>query len=401
MKVWLILGGFAAGALLIIGALRATSPTLGQTPDRVSEVRTSLESPEAASNSPSIPNELSSGIVPPDESRVADKAGLLERLRQDDEQRDRARELLTKLFENDPASAAQFVAALHEPLRTQMSAALASMWVENDPQSSVEWAKNLPVSPARTHALLSLCADWAEVDPGNAFSFVLSSSAVDFPIGSGATSTKATDVRSQMLFIIGSRWADQHSGEAIKLSQSVEGSDRDSLVGGIASTLAESSPSNAATLVASMSPGSQQNDAALTVLLEWGRTDPRAAANWLKLFPSGEFRDKAILNLTGILTEQEPDFAKTVLLDWPTPDERARAIRHYLDQILGDDASRGATMLAGLDGSLFLEETERVAQHWLMQEPFVAVQWLGETSLDDSSKLRLLSAPGLVIPSPF
>jgi hypothetical protein len=58
-------------------------------------------------------------------------------------------------------------------------------------------------------------------------------------------------------------------------------------------------------------------------------------------------------------------------------------------------------MLAGLDGSLFLEETERVAQHWLMQEPSVAVQWLAETGLDDSTKVRLLSAPGLAIPSPF
>jgi hypothetical protein len=96
-----------------------------------------------------------------------------------------------------------------------------------------------------------------------------------------------------------SKWAVQNSAEAIKSwSQSIDGSDRDSLVGGIASTMADSSPSDAATLVASMSPGSQQNDAALSVLLEWGRSDPKAAANWLKLFPSGEFRDKAMLDLT-------------------------------------------------------------------------------------------------------
>jgi hypothetical protein len=101
MKIWLILGGLAAGVLLLIGALRATSLTSGQTPDRISEVHTSSENYAAASSRLSTPNELSPGIVPPDESSVADKAALLERLPEGDEQRDRARELLTKLFEFD------------------------------------------------------------------------------------------------------------------------------------------------------------------------------------------------------------------------------------------------------------------------------------------------------------
>jgi hypothetical protein len=401
MRVWLILGGFAAGALLIIGALRATSPTSGQTPDRAPEVLTSSENPEAASSSHSTVNELSSRFVPADEFSVAAKAALVEGLPEGDEQRDRVRELLTKLFENDPASAADLVAALHEPLRTQMAAALASMWVEKDPGSAVQWATNLAASPTRTHALLSLCADWAAVDPENAAKFVINSYATDFPIGGGVGSDGASDVRSQMLFIIGSRWAARNSDEAIKSLSQSEGSDRDSLVGGIASAMGDSSPAGAATLVASMTPGSQQNDAAITVLLEWGRSDPQAAANWLKLFPPGEFRDKAMLNLTAALTEQQPDFAKAILLDWPAADERARAIRHYLDQTLGNDASRGAAMLGGLDGPLFLEETERVAQHWLMQDPPVAFQWVVGTGLDDSTRVRLLSAPGLAIPSPF
>lgn len=410
MKLWLILGGVTAGVVLMFGALRA-KPTLAsrQTSQRVSEIQPSPENHWAASPNLYTANEVSPGVVPSDESSISAKAAFLEELPEGDQQRDLARELLTKLFENDPASATELVAALHEPLRTQIAAALASMWVEKDPGNAVQWATNLAPSSARTHALLSLCGDWAAVDPQNAANFVMNSPAAEFPIGGSLTSTGAfpsnalaIDVRSQMLFIIGSRWAVQNSGEAIKsLSQSIGGSDRDSLIAGIASTLADSSPSDAATLVASVTPGSQQNDAALTVLLEWGRSDPEAAANWLKLFPSGEFRDKAIQSLTATLAQREPDSVKSVLLDWPEAAERARAIRYYLNETLDADASRGATMLAGLeDGSLFLEETERVAQHWLMQDPPVAWQWLAGTGLDDLTKVRLVSAPGLAI-SPF
>jgi hypothetical protein len=410
MKVWLYLIAVTAGVLLMFCALRA-KPTLGssQTSQRVSEIQPSSEKREAASPNLSTPNEVLPGVFPSDESSMASKAAFLEGLVDGDQQRDLARELLTKLFENDPASATEFVAALHEPLNMQMAAALASIWGEKDAQSAAEWAKNLPPSPARTHALLSLCVDWAEVDPQSAANFVINTPVADFPTGS-ATSAESTmtnsmpsDVRSQMLFVIGSRWAAKNSSGAIRLvNQSPGGSDRDSLVAGIASTLADSSPSDAATQVASMTPGRQQNDAALTVLFEWGRSDPEAAANWLKLFPLGEFRDQAILSLTATLAQREPDSAKTVLLDWPDAAERARAIRYYLNETLDADASRGASVIVGLgDSSLILEETERVAQHWLMQQPSLALEWLGETDLEDSTKMRLLSAPGLAVPSPF
>ena len=70
-------------------------------------------------------------------------------------------------------------------------------------------------------------------------------------------------------------------------------------------------------------------------------------------------------------------------------DAQARAWREH------DDEGAGLA-----DGALFQEETERVAQHWLMQDPPVALQWLAGTGLDESTKVRLLSAPGLAI-SPF
>jgi hypothetical protein len=80
----------------------------------------------------------------------------------------------------------------------------------------------------------------------------------------------------------------------------------------------------------------------------------------------------------------------------------ARAIRHYLNETLDIEARQGATVLGGLEyGPLFQEQTERVAQHWLMQEPSAALQWLVNTGLDDATRMRLLSAPGLTLPSLF
>jgi hypothetical protein len=411
MKVWLILAAVTAGVLLKFGALRAkTSLASNHKSQGLPDAQPSSEKREAASANLSALNELATGIDSSGDSSVAATVSFLDGLPEGDQQRDLARELLTKLFEKDPTSAAEFVAALHEPLNIQMAAALATLWGEKDARSAAKWAKNLPPSPVRSHALLSLCADWAAADPQSAANFVINSPASDFPIGGGATSSVASpadslasDVHSQMIFIIGNRWVVQNSGEAIKsVGQLPAGPDRDLLIVGITSSLAESSPSDAATLVASMTPGQQQNDAALTVLLEWGRSDPQAAANWLKLFPTGEFRDKAIHNLTVILAEQEPDSAKSVLLDWPDTTERARAIRSYLNETLDTDASRGASVLAGVeDSSLLLEETERVAQHWLMQEPSAALEWLDASGLDGSTRMHLLSAPGLAIQSPF
>jgi hypothetical protein len=400
MKLWLAFVGGTVSVLLVFGLLRSR-PTLArnETPRTLSEAGIEIEKQPAAS-SPDSPTGVSSvGVRQFDESNVAATAALLEQLPESDEQRDRAREFLTKLFENDRASAADFVTALHEPLNLQMAAALASIWARRSPMAAVEWATNLPPSPLRTHALLSLSADWASADPHSAANFLVNSSAADFPTGSDT----ALMVRSQMLFIVGSRWATENSSGALKsVNQLPNGPDRDLLISGITSTLAESSPVDAATLVSSMTPGREQNNAALTVLLEWACSDPQAAANWLRLFPSGEFRDKSILNLSAILTEQEPDSAKTVLLAWPEPAERARAIRHYLNETLDTDASRGAVLLAGFeDSALFLEETERVGQYWLMQEPTAALQWLFDTGLDEASKLRLLSGSGLTIQSPF
>jgi hypothetical protein len=127
----------------------------------------------------------------------------------------------------------------------------------------------------------------------------------------------------------------------------------------------------------------------------WASADPQGAANFLINSSATDFPSRT-------LTEQEPDSAKTVLLDWPETDERARAIRHYLNETLDTDASRGASVLVGFeDSSLLVEESERVAQHWLMQEPSAALRWLADSGLDNSTRMRLLSAPGLTIPSPF
>ena len=340
------------------------------------------------------------------ESDIDSAIAVLEQLPEGDLQRDLVRQLLTSLFEKDPVLAAELVARLHRPLDTQMAAALASVWVRKDIKGAVEWVRGLPPGNARSQALVSVCPDWSAVDPRSAAEFVFSSIAADFPVdvsGSDASAVSLTEtsaaerLRAQMLSIIGSRWAANDSmAAATWAAQLPAGKGRDSFVAGLTSVLAENSPAEAAELVASMSPSQQQEDAALTVLLQWRRVDFKAAGDWIKLFPEGDFREKALLNLISNSSQQEAGSAESLLLIWPDAAERTRAIRQYLTENLPEGAERATGLLPGIHDELLLqEEMERVAQHWLMRDPLAARQWIARTDLQDSTKIRLLTAPGL------
>jgi hypothetical protein len=305
----------------------------------------------------------------------------IRRLREGDRQRDLARQFLSELFENNPASAAEFIRHLPAPLDSQMGSALASMWGPKDPVATLEWATNLPPGPVRSQALFSFCGDWASLDPRGAAEFVVNSADNDFPLENPA-SERAGDahldvssrMRSQMLEIIAARWtAADPDGAIAWATQLPTGNSRDAFVAGLSSTLGETAPVQAAELVAGMTAGPRQSNAALTVLLEWGRDDLAGAADWLKLFPSGDFRDKGLISLTDNTSERDVESVKNLLLAWPALDERAKAIRHYLTQTSSMDPVQGTELLAGIeDISLRQEEAERVAQHRLTKDSIQA-----------------------------
>jgi len=307
-------------------------------------------------------------------SDPAQAARLIGNLPVGDPQRDFTLQVVQTAFDTNPAVAAELIGHLTAPLDSQMASALASLWGTQDIASAVAWATNLPPGPVQTQALFSLLADWGSADPGGAAEFIVRPVENEFPLdarnahdASESESETSSRIRTQMMEIIGARWAATNSSAAIAWADQLPlGNSRDSFLAGISSTIGEMAPGNAAELVASMSPGEKQEEAALTVLLEWGRKDLQAAGEWLGLFSAGDFRHRALLNLTSTALYEDPAATQTLLLSWPEPDERTQAIRHYFDETLDLDAAGGTNLLAGIeDPSLRSEETERLMQHWL------------------------------------
>ena len=301
----------------------------------------------------------------------AEAADSIRRVAEGDRQRDLARQLLNELFDKSPASAAELISHLPAPLDWQMASALASMWGPRDPVATLEWATNLPPGPVRSQALFSFCGDWASLDPRGAAEFISNSADTDFPLARSESVQAGSDaadisgrLKSQMLEIIAARWTSADPDAALTwAAQMPSGNSRDAFIAGLSSALGEAAPASAAGLVASMTPGSPQSNAALTVLLEWGRDDLAGAGDWLKLFPSGDFRQKGLLGLIDNASERDVQSVKNLLLAWPEPDERAKAICSYLTQNLTVEPAHSAELLAGIeDDTLRREQTERIAQ---------------------------------------
>jgi len=131
----------------------------------------------------------------------------------------------------------------------------------------------------------------------------------------------------------------------------------------------------------------------LTIVLEWSRKEPDTVAEWVKTFPEGALREQAVKNLTSLWAEQSAAASPTALFAWPEGPERDRAIRWYLDEVLPVQPARGAEVVSAISqDALRQEETERVSQHWLMQDPKAPREWLARLNATGSQELPDLPA---------
>jgi hypothetical protein len=279
--------------------------------------------------------------------------------------------------EQDPAGAVALLADLPGLPPTDLAAAVASAWGKQDPEAAAAWARAQPEGGARDEALFSLSADWAATNPAAAADCALAS--------------LPEALQGQMLNVVGMQWGGQDPATALAWAgQQPAGPARDSFLAGLSSTLAETSATQAAALVASLPPGKLQEETAITVVLDWARQQPQAAAEWVKLFPAGPLRQTALDNLVSLWAEPTPPPSPCPLPDWPEGSERDHAIRHFLDQVLDVEPGRAVELLPAIsDPALREEETERLAQHWLAQDPQAARQWLVQASISDGTKARL------------
>jgi hypothetical protein len=240
-----------------------------------------------------------------------------------DPQRDTIRTLVCGLVQTNSELAASMVADLSSPLAEQMAAALATAWGKKDLPAAIDWARHLAEGKLRNEVLLTLSADWATLDALDAAEFA------------HLSLSDEAEIQAQFLSIIGGRWASKDPVDAIAWSLKLpEGDSRETFLAAVSSTMSESFPAEAAQLVASLTPGSRQEDAALTVVLHWVRKNPQAAVEWAQSFPSDSLRLNTLLNLVSTLTIDEPESMQKVLENWPDSPEREQAIDRYTTEIL-------------------------------------------------------------------
>lgn len=160
-----------------------------------------------------------------------------------------------------------------------------------------------------------------------------------------------------------------------------------------ASSLAQSSPEEAARWVAALPPGKEQDQAALAVIDRWLGANPVAAAAWTTQFAEGPLREQAM---------------SVVARSWGLRDWNATA--GWLETLpMGSsrDAAIGAfvTSADGYDIKLALEwanqmeapesramRVEHTARRWLREDHAAARAWLEKAILPVGIAEQLLSA---------
>ncbi len=162
---------------------------------------------------------------------------------------------------------------------------LAQEWASEDPTSAEQWASNLPENADRTQALNLVCMTRAKHSPAEAISMA-----------------QRNMTGGALVEDIVGRWASKDFAEASEwVTGSTTGDMRNSLLAKLALTRAESAPEEAATLVAlSMREGQVQEEAAVSVLHQWLRKDPQAAAGWISTFPDGPLKERARTEIEGM-----------------------------------------------------------------------------------------------------
>jgi hypothetical protein len=195
--------------------------------------------------------------------------------------------LLPQLIEQEPAKAAKFIESL-EPWAWRIEAMhlLARAWAKQNVEAAATWAARLKSKDEKLTALSDIVIQANQSDPKEA---LVLCEKYDF-----ATYNPST-VHSTLQAL-----AKQDSQAAIEWVQQQPDLDfRNEAYSQIAMATASQDPSAAAQLVTSvMTPGSTQEEAAMSILHQWILKDPKGAKAWVAVFPNGDFRQRAEDELT-------------------------------------------------------------------------------------------------------
>lgn len=202
------------------------------------------------------------------------------------ERPDEAVRLGRVVFERDPEGATEHGVALIDALVDAGHYAIASRvasesnparpvwvieayakWSALQPDEAARAAAASPEGEIRTNAMRGMANGWGEVDPGGLSQFL--------------TTLPASETRRELLGHSLRQWVTTDPVSASKWINGVElGPDMDEGVAAVA-TMASLKPEVATSWAESIESPQLRSETLATVLREWGRTDPKAAAQYL------------------------------------------------------------------------------------------------------------------------
>jgi hypothetical protein len=199
---------------------------------------------------------------------------------------------LRTLVDLDPTAAAELLNQIPGgPFRDDYLIRFGHLWAAQDPAAALQWASDLTDEAERGSSLKTVCLEIGQVHPEAA---IQAAEVLKVPHDHGTLDNLAQLWASKDL-TAATRWA---------LSRP-PGESRDSLLARVAFVMAESSPREAANLLAkNVGPGEAQTEATLSVAHRWGLQDWNAAKQWVDQFPEGPLRDRVQKEMASIREHQ-------------------------------------------------------------------------------------------------
>ena len=217
------------------------------------------------------------------------------------------RQLLVRRWaEADPSAALAWATARPDsPDALPVLKQAAVVWANTNLPAAMDWVRDLPAGTMRQGASIAVAFEAARSDPVQALNLAI-------PLPQSAQ-------RDELLIYGMRQYAAREPEAASQWALQVEDpSLRNRLLEAVGTAASETDPSSAANLVSSsMSPGADQNRAAVSIIQRWAQVSPEAASAWVNLFPVGGVRTDAVQNLVAIWSRQNRDAARSWLTTLP------------------------------------------------------------------------------------
>jgi hypothetical protein len=265
---------------------------------------------------------------------------------------------------------AQIPAGRH---RRNLTLHLASLWGRSDPESALEWAKELSGSlqqPALEHIL----QHWAETDPAGAVNYV--------------AQLPNSEHNLHMVRRMTHLWAEQDRSAAMEWATAqTDPATRERALGGVVISWSQEDPAAAADFAVTVSNPNGRNEALEIAARHWANQNTPDAMKWANGLPNGD-RQRATAAIFREVAERDPTRAASMYEEFTgtlsAGTLEAHEYRHMAREVASiwssSNPSEAADWAVKLPqtGGIQREAVAHVAEQWLHLDSMAAGEWIAQ-----------------------